>query len=271
MPSSRYYKFKIENQKGKTKRFKILFFVFSASIAIFAIIWLIFMSPIFRINDIEISDNNYLNGASLTQQLRGDNLVILSKSRLKSELSSAFPSIMNIEITKKLFHTIKIDFQNRVQVGIWCHPSGGHSQGDNCYYFDKEGILFKETPQTEGGLIFKVIDKFNSNARLGDKILDNEKISFIIAFSSRVNENNKFKILEFKIKPTPSVDLEAVTDQGWFIYLDETQDPVIATANLFTVLNESIKNSADKLAYIDLRIPNGRIFYCPFGQKCADR
>lgn len=256
MPSSRYYKFKIENQKGKTKKFKILIFIFSASIVILVIIWLTFMSPIFKINNIEISDNSYLNGTSLTF---GDNLLILSKSHLKSELSSAFPSITNIKITKRLFHTIKIDFQNRVQVGIWCNEL-------NCYYFDKEGVAFKEAPQTEGGLILKVTDKSNGGAKLGDSILDSGKTNFVTAFSdkinslnNRVNENNQFKILGFKIKPLPSVDLEALTDQNWSIYLDEKQEPSIAANNLITLLEEAIKNTVN-LEYIDLRIPS-RIFY----------
>lgn len=261
MPSSRYYKFKIENQKEKIKRLKTLFFIVLVSSFFLAITWLIFLSPLLKIKNIEVSDNKYLSSIS---SVVSDNLLTLSKSRLKNELSSNIPSITNIEITKKPFHTIKIDFEERVQVGIWCNEL-------NCYYFDKEGVAFKEAPQTEGGLILKVIDKSNNDAKLGDNILNNEKIDFIIAFSREINENGNFKILEFKIKPMPSVDLEAITDKGWSIYLDSAHNPGVITTNLFTFLNESIKNNANHLVYIDLRVPNGRIFYCSAGQKCDKR
>ena len=256
MPSSRYYKFKTENQKERMKRFKILFFVFSSSVVILAAVWLIFISLLFKITNVEILENGYSDGAS---SILGSNLLILSKSRLKSELSTVFPDVTNIEITKKLFHTIKIDFQKRAQIGVWCHPMGGQPQADHCFYFDKEGVIFKEAPQTEGGLIFKVIDISKDKAALGDKVLDNNKISFIIAFSRKINENNKFKILEFKIKPKPSIDLEAVTDRNWSIYLDENQEPATTANNLITILEEVVKKT-ENLEYVDLRIP-GRIFY----------
>jgi|SRR3989344_2557814 len=256
MPSSRYYKFKIENQKEKTKRLRILLFVFSALITILATAWFVFMSPFFKINNIEVSDNDYLNNVS---SLLNSNLLTLSRSRLKSELSNTFPEITEIEIVKKLFHTVKINFQKRAQVGIWCHPAGDQLQADSCFYFDKEGIIFKEAPQTEGGLILKIIDASKNSASLGDMVLDNNKINFIIAFSDKINENNKFKILEFKIKPKSSVDLEAITDQKWSIYLDEKQEPVTAANNLLIILEEAVKN-AKNLEYIDLRIPS-RVFY----------
>lgn len=256
MPSSRYYKFKIENQKEKKRRLKILFFTVFASSVFLAIVWLIFISPLFQIKNIEVSDSKYLSNISLAIS---DNLLTLSRSRLKSELSSAIPSITNIEITKKLFHTVKINFQERVQIGIWCNEL-------SCYYFDKEGIAFKEAPQTEGGLILKVTNKSNGGAKLGDNILDSNKTNFVTTFSNKINsinngasESNQFKILEFKIKPTLSVDLEALTDKNWSIYLDEKQNPESSASNLIAILEESIKN-IENLEYIDLRIPS-RIFY----------
>ena len=94
---------------------------------------------------------------------------------------------------------------------------------------------------------------------MGDKVLGDNRIYFIINFIDIVGKIDKFKILEFKIKPSSSVDFEAVTDTGWLIYLDDTQDPKVAVNNLLTVLDEAVKNTGN-LEYIDLRIPS-RIFY----------
>lgn len=277
MPSGRYYRFKTTSREEKIKKLKIFFFSLFFLSVILAMFWLILISPLFYIQNINFSDETTLNRDYILNMISdiaplglGKNLIILSKSRLKSELAAAFPAIADVTIKKKPFHTLVINFQNRVQIGIWCHPVSDEPRGNRCYYFDKDGIAFAPVPQTEGSLILKVEDLSKKDIVLGDKILDTDKISFITAFSDKIAENNKFKILEFKIKPNSSVDLEAVTDWGFSVYLDETQDPVIATANLFTVLNESIKNSTSNLAYIDLRTPNGRIFYCPVGQKCAE-
>lgn len=259
MPSSRYYRFKTIGQEGKNKKLKILFFSLFFFCLILTAIWLIFISHFFNIQDIYFSENTILNRDNVENIISNiapfglsENLIILSKSRLKSELLSAFPSITDIIIKKTLFHTLTINFQKRIQLGIWCNDN-------NCYYFDKEGIAFDEAPQTEGSLILKIEDNSKNNISLGGKILSSDQINFIIAFSNKIAENNKFKILKFKIKPNPSVDLEAVTDKNWLIYLDEKQEPITAANNLLTILEEAVKN-AGNLEYIDLRIPS-RIFY----------
>ena len=233
---------------------------------ILTVFWLIFLSSLFNIKNINFSDNTVLNRDDALNIISNiapfglsENLLILSKSRLESELAAAFPSITDITIRKKLFHTVIIDFQKRIQVGIWCQPAADHPAGDNCHYFDKNGVAFAKTPETEGSLILKIEDLSKNDILLGDKVLDNNQINFIIAFNNKISENNKFKVLEFKIKPSSSVDLEAVTNKSWSIYLDQKQDPAVAVNNLQSNLEEAVKN-AENLEYIDLRIPT-RIFY----------
>ncbi|MDP3004521.1 MAG: hypothetical protein Q8N43_03435, partial [Candidatus Azambacteria bacterium] len=92
------------------------------------------------------------------------------------------------------------------------------------------------------------------------QVLNNDRLKFIAEFNDKITENNQFKIIEFKIRPSANFDLEAITDRGWSIYLDQNQDPVSEANTLFTILNEVIKNKASNLEYIDLRLPS-RIFY----------
>ena len=259
MPSSRYYRFKIISREEKIKKLKILFFSSLLSGFILTAFWLIFISSFFNIQNINSSDNTVLNHDNMLSIISniapfglGENLLVLSKLRLKLELAAAFPSITDITIKKKLFHTVIIDFYKRIQIGIWCNDK-------NCFYFDKDGVIFSQAPQTEGSLILKVKDSSKNDVLTGSKVLSNDQINFIIVFIGKISENNKFKILEFKIKPNFSVDLEAVTDKNWSIYLDENQDPIAAVNNLLSILEEAVKNT-DNLEYIDLRIPS-RVFY----------
>lgn len=236
------------------------------------------MSPFFKITEIKLPENNFITNSDIHKLMinsaplnLGENIFILSKNRIKSELAAAFPAITDISIKKEPFHGLIVNFEKRIQIGIWCRPTGDQPLADNCYYFDKEGIIFKEAPITEGALILRIQDFGGESAILGGKAIKESTLNFIAGFNSKIIESDRFGIVEFKIKPASNLDLEAVTDRGFSVYLDETQDPAIVATNLFAVLDESVKNSAGNLAYIDLRIPNGRIFYCPIGQKCADR
>lgn len=268
MPSSRYYRFKMTSREEKVKKLKTLFFSIGICCLFLVIIWAIFLSPIFKIKNIDIiSDNMYLNRDDILKTISyiaplgffKENLLILPKSNLKFELSSNFPAITDIIIKKKLFNTLVVNFKKRIPVGILCHPNGDQLQSDSCYYFDKEGIVFASAPQTEGSLILKITDLSKNEILLGAKVLDNSRINFITIFRDTLNEIDKFKILEFRINPNSSVDFEAITDTGWLIYLDNTQDPKITVNNLLTILDEAVKNMRN-LKYIDLRIPS-RIFY----------
>jgi len=108
-------------------------------------------------------------------------------------------------------------------------------------------------------LILKIKDVKNQ-ALIGDKVIDESSLKFILDFNDEINKISRFKIVEFKIKPNPNIELEAVMDGGWIIYLDKNQDPPLVINNLFTTLNESVKDKTSNLEYIDLRIPT-RVFY----------
>ncbi len=265
MPSNRYYRFKTTSRDKKIKRLKILFFssfFFSLTLTAF---WLVFVSSFFVIQNINMPDDTAISRDDVLSIISniaplnlGENLIILSKSRLKSELTAAFPSITDISIEKKLFHTVIVGFSKRIQIGIWC-PEGAPLGQNNCFYFDKDGVIFSQAPQTVGSLILKIKDYSKNDIPLGSKVLSGNQINFIIVFMSKIAENNKIKILEFKIKPNSSVELEAITNNNWSIYLDDKQDPAVAVKNLLSILEEAVKNTGH-LEYVDLRIPS-RVFY----------
>jgi cell division septal protein FtsQ len=262
MPSSKYWRFKAIKKEEKAKRWKVIFFWFSFTVAFLTIIWSFFFSPFFKITEIKLSRSDIITNNDIHKLIvnsaplnLGENIFILSKNQIKSGLAAIFPNITDISIKKELFHGLIVNFEKRIQIGIWCQP-----QADNCYYFDKEGIIFKEAPQTEGALILKIEDFEKKEVSLGDQILNYNQLKFIAEFNNKITENNQFKIIEFKIASSKNFDLEAITDRGWSIYLDQNQDPVLEANNLFTILNEVIKNKASNIEYIDLRL-SSRVFY----------
>ncbi|MCX6812881.1 MAG: hypothetical protein NTV77_00080 [Candidatus Azambacteria bacterium] len=267
MPSSKYWRFKTIKKEEKAKRWEVILFWFFFAAAFLTIAWAFLFSPFFKITKIKLPENDIVTDNDIHKLIinsaplnLGENIFILSKNQIKSGLAAIFPAITDINIKKELFHGLIVNFEKRIQIGIWCHPAADQPQGDNCYYFDKEGIVFKEAPQTEGALILKIEDLEKKEVSLDDRVLNYDQLKFITEFNNKITENNQFKIIKFKITPSANFDLEAITNRGWLIYLNQNQDPVLEANNLFTILNEVIKNKASNLEYIDLRIPS-RIFY----------
>ncbi len=260
MPSSRYYRFKSHSSKERAEKRKIIL-LWSVSVAIFVfIMWSFFASPFFKITDIKLPENDIVTANDIRKIMSdsapfdlGENLFILSKSNIKTTLTAAFPTITGINVEKELFNGLTVRYEKRIPIGIWCGKI-------NCYYFDKEGIIFKEAPLTEGGLILKIEDSGNKEVSLGEKAINADLLKFIMEFNNKLLDSGQIKVVEFKIGPSADFDLKAVTANGWLIYLDQNQNPALAASNLFTILNEVIKNKISSLEYIDLRIPS-RVFY----------
>lgn len=267
MPSSRYYRFRAQSSKERAERLKMIIIWSVFVVVIIFLGWSFFVSPFFKITKIKLPENDIVTANDIRRIMSdsapfdlGENLFILSKSNIKTTLTAAFPAITDINVKKELFNGLTVRYEKRIPVGLWCHPSGGHPEGDRCYYFDKEGIIFKEAPVTEGGLILKIDDSRNKEISLGKKAINTELLKFMMDFNNKLLENSQIKITEFKIGPSADFDLTAVTANGWLIYLDQNQNPASAANNLFTILNEVVKNKISSLEYIDLRIPS-RIFY----------
>ncbi len=267
MPSSRYYRFKSHSSKERAEKRKKIFlgFIF---VAVFIFIgWSFFASPFFKITDIKLPKNDIVTANDIRKIMAGsapfdlgENLFILSRGNIKTALTAAFPTITDINVEKELFNGLTVNFEKRIPVGIWCYSTGDHPEDDHCYYFDKKGIVFKEAPTTEGGLILKIQDSGKKEISLGAQAINTALLTFIMDFNNKLSDNGQVKVVEFKIGPSADFDLTAVTALGWLIFLDQKQNPALAANNLFTILNEIVKNKISSLEYIDLRIPT-RIFY----------
>ncbi|MBU2081835.1 FtsQ-type POTRA domain-containing protein [Patescibacteria group bacterium] len=267
MPSSRYYRFKSHSSKERAKKRKTILLKFVFAVVFIFVGWLFFVSPFFKITEIKLPKNDTVTDNDIRKIMAGsapfdlgENLFILSRDNIKTALTAAFPAITDINVEKKLFNGLTVNFEKRIPVGIWCHPTDDHPEGGHCYYFDKEGIVFKEAPLTEGGLILKIEDSGNRELSLGEKAINTELLKFMMDFNNKFLENSQVKITGFKIGPSADFDLTAVTALGWLIYLDQKQAPASVASNLFTILSEVIKNKVSNLEYIDLRTPS-RIFY----------
>src|SRR3989344_3587595 len=115
MPSSRYYRFKTTEEKERKRQLTARFFWSAFTIALLTIIWSFFMSPFFKITEIQLPESDIVTKKDINGLISvnlpfkiGKNLLLLASNTLKKDLAAAFPTITNLSIRKELFHTVTV-------------------------------------------------------------------------------------------------------------------------------------------------------------------
>lgn len=168
------------------------------------------------------------------------------------------------------FSSIKIGFlkkkpeanlKQRIEIGIICkgNPAFAEATAGKCFYFDVEGIIFKEAPQTSGSLITLINDFSQRNFNLGEQILGKDLINFMGLIKEELFSKMDLRVLSFDIAAYPADDLKAITNEGWYVMFSLKRDIKSQLSALKAALDEKIQNRTG-LQYIDLRIEN-RVYY----------
>jgi hypothetical protein len=134
---------------------------------------------------------------------------------------------------------------------------------NQCFYIDKEGIIFKESPLISGSLVLNIYSVREKPAKIRIKVTSPEMIDFILAVKNGLPkiktaygflpEADDFEIVSIE-------DLRVNTSQGWQIYFNPAYSVDSQLSALATVLEKEIKQAIDSLKYLDLRI-EGRVYY----------
>lgn len=196
-------------------------------------------SDVFRV---KIDEN--LNTKVLKYISRRNNIFFVNINNFEKEFASAYPIFKSINVQKKLFHGLVFDFSEREPLGIWCFT-------DNCFYFDKDKVLWGQ-PGKSSGFIFLTIEDNRQN-----KVnqIDEE-------FFKPIMEVAKSMAGEIKniIIPTDSLNEFRVYTVDYYIIftIDSDIQNQLDTFKIF--MNEKGKDPNFHSQYIDLRI-DGRVYY----------
>jgi len=231
--------------------------------------YLLFFSKVFLVNNIEVFGNkeipkekileliyNYLNKPVLTNWFKPySNIFFVNLDNLKADILNSFLLVSDIDIYKSLLNRkIEIKIIERRGEGILCLE-----KNNKCFYFDKEGKLFKESLGFDLPLI--VEDGRNKNFDLGSKFDDREILTKIIKTRNILGQLELTDLDEFYIPSGSFSDFWVKTNEGWYIYLNKEADLVNQLIGLRKLLDEKItQEGRKKLEYIDLRV-NNRVYY----------
>jgi len=250
----------------KLKIYGVLFLFFALIIgAAYAVVY----SPLFKIKNIAQIDTDKLveklkdffaNQSKITEFLGPENILIWDTKKIGQFPKN--PEIAEIKIEKDYIERqIKITVQKREKFGIWCvieqtGTSTQESATDNCFWFDKNGIIFSSAPMVEGSLINKVDDFSGRSFKLGESVLS-EKFFFNLIKIFELLEKSGLKIKSLKLENLQFQEIisEPINSLPK-IYFSLRIDPNFGLSAI-----ESLrKTGLEKVEYIDLRVEN-RAYY----------
>ena len=200
------------------------------------------------------------------------NFLIYPKQKIKDNLKSAFPRIESLSINLNNLNTLNIKIVERMGIFLYCGDSIPEKEievGENCYFVNKEGIIFDKAPYFSGNVYFKyylALSSGNLNP-LGKRIMDLDYFHKIVRFIDEIALFN-FKPIYLEMKPggTNYLYLEHGLHKSSpriIFKNDNDLDVIIDNLSVSMIKKDfanEINSKYDMLSYIDLRF-NNKILY----------
>ena len=145
-----------QNKQNRKSRIKIYFSILILLLMFLLVFYIFIYSPIFQIREFHITGSKKISNSDVIKILLP--LVLESKTENffgyknllswdESKINFSKTAILEAQIKRDwLRQSIDIDIKERERLAIWCDSF------NNCYWIDENGILFEESPNTEGSL-----------------------------------------------------------------------------------------------------------------------
>lgn len=177
-----------------------------------------------------------------------NNIYLFNPEPIRERILAQFPIIKSFEIVKEYPHTLKIDAAERSPIGTWCF-------GDDCSYFDEDGILWGKAMKSSGSLLLSVED-----GRVFTEHQDRIDTELFKSLREAITglADLKITIGRITIRPDSINDFYVYTSSGYYLMFNGESDIDKQLRVLKIFLDE--KGPDFKAEYIDLRI-EGRVYY----------
>jgi len=198
-----------------------------------------------------------------------DNIFILPEGKLAADLSEIFPLLKKIVISRDFPQKISIAIEERKAEALWCADSDSASipasststleslPKESCAFADADGFIFQPAPSFSGAIFLKFFDEREQPSGMGKMMTDGDEFQKLTSFAGLLKENG-FDISKIILKDAGI--REVYLKEGWYILLNDKNEPDQTFSNLELVLDQEIKEKRPKLDYIDLRFGK-KVFY----------
>lgn len=165
-------------------------------------------------------------------------------NEIKESILTNFPLIGEVEIKQDFPDALNLVMVERKEIGIFC-------KGEPCFLIDNEGVIFENTTSSLPLLKINSLIQ-NKELKLGDKVLENGLLLFILEIESKLKEELKISLKEILIVSDERLNIETLED--WEIYFNTKKDINWQLTKLKAVLEKYIPpEKRENLEYIELR------------------
>lgn len=238
---------------------KIKLIILAALTASLILIWLLFFSTLFKINKIEVSgagENLAEEVESLAREVAEDrlvgknNLLLYDKNELKRVLNDKY-YLQNLNIERKLFHTLKIVLVEKNQTAVW-------REDDKYFYLDGEGNTINQIdPLNINRSQLPLIENLTGSKIEGRKAnIDQPTIDYILTlFNEFTDKRHGFEIERFILdKDLNTIKMAVIS--GPKIYFNLMKTVANQAARLDLIIKEKLRDNFATKEYVDLRYGN---------------
>lgn len=184
--------------------------------------------------------------------LAGSRNILLWPASVSPDDLRRFPAVKTILIRKEYrARIVRASLEEREPFGIWCFDTA-----KQCFWFDREGVLFDPAPAAEGALIKTVKDSSQDAGTLGGRILPARFAQNAISVIETLTASG-LAVREIRLRDLAAEELSVSPYAGPELYFS-LRMPASGALPVLQSLMESA--SFGNLEYIDFRTEN-RVFY----------
>ena len=267
-------------------RVKIFFIVLLIFSFLSLVYWFLFLSPRLQIKEITIKGFNQDFSKKIELILKQNNLrftpfliyeifpqyiennksyISFIYSDLKNFILKQHPEIeemdMDLDIKKGI---LTVNIKQRVIDFLLCNQyetvllnqdeSVLLKEDRDCYYMDKNGIIFEKALETQGSFINQIVFLKTGKRSLGDEVISQDKLEkldkiFILAKS----EESPISIDFLEIKEEDFSSLKIVVNKGFYIFYNLSDDFSEVLKIIVGIKEQKTDNDFSNLEYIDCR------------------
>ena len=267
-------------------RVKIFFIVLLIFSFLSLVYWFLFLSPRLQIKEITIKGFNQDFSKKIELILKQNNLrftpfliyeifpqyiennksyISFIYSDLKNFILKQHPEIeemdMDLDIKKGI---LTVNIKQRVIDFLLCNQyetvllnqdeSVLLKEDRDCYYMDKNGVIFEKALETQGSFINQIVFLKAEKRFLGDEVISRDKLEkldkiFILAKS----EESPISIDFLEIKEEDFSSLKIVVNKGFYIFYNLSDDFSEVLKIIVGIKEQKTDNDFSNLEYIDCR------------------